>query len=97
MDWSTVRGGASSRDASPRLDRLETLWRVKAPSERVWECVLYRVASGRELRLQPEGKEDAAAMTLLVRSEADLEPTSEAWRAAAIAKGFIEIPEATAQ
>jgi hypothetical protein len=28
-------------------------------------------------------------MTLLLRSDADLEPTSEAWRAAAIAKGFI--------
>jgi len=72
---------------------VRVLWRVQATSGRIWECALYQTAAGRELRLEPEGKEDAAAMTLLLRSEADLEPTSEAWRAAALAKGFMNLPQ----
>ena len=90
--WEERTKAPAPTDA-PSLDRRETLWRVRAPSGRVWECVVYQMDSGRELRLQPEGKEDSAAMTqLLASGDADLEDLSARWRAAAIAKGFTEVP-----
>jgi hypothetical protein len=61
----------------------------------VWECALYRLTHGDELRLQPEGKEDAAVQTQLIRHAAEVDLFSEAWWAAVIAKGFKE-PPATA-
>lgn len=82
---------ARRQNRLPRLDRVETCWRLQAPSGRVWECVLYQVETGPELRVQPEGKEDATAMTQLLRGAEELEPTSEAWRARLLANGFTEV------
>jgi hypothetical protein len=93
MDWDRVRIPATAkRTPAPQLDRLRVMWRVKATtSERVWECVLYRVATGLELRVQPEGVEDPIpAMTQLVAEE-HVDILSHAWRIAAVAKGFANL------
>jgi hypothetical protein len=36
----------------PNLERVRVLWRVQATSGRIWQCALYQVATGRELRLE---------------------------------------------
>jgi hypothetical protein len=37
----------------PKLERLQVLWRIQAPTGgRVYECVLYRTDAGLELRMQ---------------------------------------------
>ena len=79
--------GWHSIESTAGVQRLRTLWRVQATSGRIWECVSYHGEMGEELRLQPEGKYDAAVMTQVVRG-AEREVYSESWRTTLIAKGF---------
>ena len=87
----TTQRPAPSR-AAPRLERLEVLWRIQAPrSGRVYECVLYRTDAGLELRMQ-RNEDDVLRTELLAPGGADRDDVSEAWKAATVAKGFIEVP-----
>jgi hypothetical protein len=86
--WQSIAQSDASRPAGD----WRTLWRVQASSGRVWECALYRLPHGDELRLQPEGKEDAAVRTQLIRRAEEIGVLSESWRASVIAKGFKGLP-----
>jgi hypothetical protein len=87
--WSEVPRSSRHLDqpsARPTAERLETLWRLRSTTGRVWECVAYRVSNVEELRLQPHGGDDAPVRTRLVHGDRDA--ISEDWRTAMIAKGF---------
>ena len=75
----------------PQLERIDLLWRIKAPtSGRVYECALYRTAAGYELRMQRD-EDDVLRTELLAPGAVDRDDVSAAWKAAAIAKGFVEV------
>ena len=77
----------------PKLERLEVLWRVQAPtSGRVYECVLYRTDAGLELRMQ-RNEDDVLRTQLLADRGADRDDVSAAWKAAVLPKGFVEVNE----
>lgn len=70
----------------PRLDRVEVCWRLVGPSRKVIECGIYRTDAGLEVRC---GYSDDD----LVRSQFAIElgaarDLAEAWKQAALAKGF---------
>jgi hypothetical protein len=70
--WEERMGGRPVR--SPKLERLEMLWRIQAPtSGREYECVLYRTEAGLELRLQRT--EDDVLKTQLLADQVRIEMT----------------------
>jgi hypothetical protein len=80
------------RDVTPTLDLVETLWRLVGPSGKPIICCIYRNAVGLEVHCHY-----AESIEALIRSErvADLDTAhdvAEAWKQAAIDKGFTEIP-----
>jgi hypothetical protein len=92
--WARLTGDKPARPDPPN-DRQRQLWRVQAPSGRIWECATYRVATGIEIRIQTEGKDDPV-WTQLFRSDGDdLAVVSESWRSTLLAKGFTELQSAS--
>ena len=68
-DGWTPLASTSPSEQPNSSGRLRMLWRVQSIRGRVWEAARYRIESGLELRLQPEGKEDALpAMPHLFRA-----------------------------
>ena len=69
------RMGPRPEQPLPKLERLEVLWRVQAPtSSRVYECVAYGTDAGVELRFQRN--EDDVLRTSCLLTEASIEMTS---------------------
>lgn len=78
----------------PPLQLVRTLFRMRGASRRPLRCAVYQVATGHELRLEYEDRED------LVRSQLFPVPDDDAiaalageWRQALRDKGFTEVKD----
>jgi hypothetical protein len=93
--WNDRMGPRQAPPAPPTQERLEVRWRVKAPnSGRIFECVVYRVTTGLELRLQRD--EDDVLQSKLFRGLAaadELRLQADDWKAATLAKGFLLVAD----
>jgi hypothetical protein len=99
MDWDAIYREQKERKNAPRLELVETRWRMRSlqKSTRILECGIYRTAGpGLEVRCGYSVED-----LLLSQRTADIESAreiAEAWRQAVIAKGgFEEIPRSVAQ
>jgi hypothetical protein len=77
----------------PRLDLLEVCWRVVGPSKKVIDCGIYRTDVGLEVRCAY-----SESVEHLIRSQFAIEigtarEIAEAWKQAAITKGFEEVAD----
>jgi hypothetical protein len=89
MTYSPFSG---RRQEPPKLELIEMLWRVVGPSGKTIVCGIYEGAAGRvEVRCHY-----AESFDSLIRSEvaSDIDVARDmanAWRAAAIEKGFTDV------
>jgi hypothetical protein len=90
MDWDRVRSKPARSDP-PAPEVLEVCWRVRTPNNKVVTCGIFRdAAPGVEVRASFSHDD------LLLRSERAPEigtarNIAAAWKAAVIAKGFVEM------
>jgi hypothetical protein len=79
--------------ADPRLDHVATLFRVRGASGRPLRCALYKVETGRELRLEYEDRDDLLRSQLFpVRDDETIAAVAHEWHRALLAKGFEDLP-----
>jgi hypothetical protein len=78
---------ASRRE--PRLELLKTCWRFIDPSQRIFECGIYRTDLGLEVRVG-YGPEDLLRSQFAIEISAARDIASD-WNQAVIAKGFTEL------
>jgi hypothetical protein len=78
----------------PQLELMATLFRVEGASRRPMPCALYRVETGRELRLEYEDRDDLMRSQLFLREQDDdaIATLADHWHLALRAKGFEELP-----
>jgi hypothetical protein len=77
----------------PRLDHVATLFRVRGASGRSLRCAVYRVETGRELRLEYEDRNDLLRSQLFrVRDDNAIATLADGWHRALVAKGFEDLP-----
>jgi hypothetical protein len=90
MDWDNIRNTESRRASEPLLHRLETCWRLRAPSGRVITCGIYRT-EGPGLEVRAGFSDDdllRSQRTAEIGSARDL---ADEWRRAVLTKsGFTE-------
>src|SRR5688572_2300733 len=84
MDWTRVKESNKNQVAAA-LERIETCWRMKGPSGRVFECCIYRTAA-RGVERCGYG-EDGLLRSQLARDVSSARDISEQWRQAVFAKG----------
>ena len=68
-------------EPAPRLELLERLWQLRAPSGHLLECVLYRTDVGLELRAEAE-----LVRSERVRTQAAGRDLGAIWKAAVLGK-----------
>ena len=79
--------------AGSRLDHVATLFRIRGASGRSLRCAVYRVETGRELRLEYEDRHDLLRSQLFrVHDDNAIATLADNWHRALIAKGFEDLP-----
>lgn len=86
--------GPRSPAAPPQLDHVATFFRVQGASKRPMRCAVYRVATGLELRLDYEDREDLIRSHLFpVQDDEATAAMADNWRLQLLATGnFQELP-----
>lgn len=80
------------QQAEPLLERVTVLFRVQGASQRPLRCALYQVATGLELRLEYEDREDLRRSQLFpVRDDDAIATMADEWHRALRAKGFEQL------
>jgi hypothetical protein len=78
----------------PRLELVAVLFRVEGASRRPMRCAVFRVETGRELRLEYEDRDDLLRSQLFPRAQDDdaIATLADRWHRALRAKGFEQLP-----
>jgi hypothetical protein len=90
MDWNSVRGTGRKSDDAPALDLVETCWRMKGPSGRVFACAIYRDAAAPGLEVRCGYGEDDLLRSQRTPEIGAARELAEQWRQAVLAKGGCE-------
>jgi hypothetical protein len=75
----------------PKLELIETCWRLRAPSRRILECAIYRTQTGPEVRAGYE-PDDLLHSKLMIGLETARAYAAELRDAVRVKGGFEELP-----
>ncbi len=77
---------------APQQELLRVCFRMIGPSQRPLRCAVYQVATGHELRLEYEDREDLLRSQLFPRpDDALIDDLGATWRRALLNKGMTEL------
>jgi len=91
--WDERMRRHGRRQMKSRLEHLATLFRVRGASRRPLRCAVYKVATGLEVRLEYEDRDDLLQSRLFrLRDDNAIATLADDWLRALIANGFEDLP-----
>jgi hypothetical protein len=82
----------AKKNEPPKLDLVEMFWRIVGPSGKPIVCGIYETSAGLEVRCHLAESVDALVRSERVPDVDVARDVAAAWKYAAVAKGFSEVP-----